>query len=199
MIEIKEIIYLVLSYLIGSILFAVIISKIMNLNDPRNYGSNNAGATNVMRSGNKTAGILTFLGDFLKGFLVVIIAKYIFKGGSDIFLGLVAILVVFGHLYPIFFNFKGGKGVATYLGVIFAINVFVGLATVASWLLIFKLSKTSSLSAIIAVILTPIYVFFIIHNHQYFGFILLLSVLIIIKHKTNILRLIKRNESTFKK
>ena len=134
------------SYLIGSLSFAIIIAKIMRMDDPRSYGSGNAGATNVMRSGNKKAAALTLLGDLLKGLLVIIIARLMTQSQqySDSIIGLCGVFVIIGHILPIFFKFKGGKGVATAIGVMLGFNfwLFIGLAL--SWFLVFKLTKISS-------------------------------------------------------
>lgn len=200
MLIVTVLVYLIFSYLLGSVLFAMILTKFMDINDPRSYGSKNAGATNVMRSGNKKAGILTFLGDFIKGLLVVLVAKYVFKNydNPELYVGVSAILVVLGHIFPVFFNFKGGKGVSTMLGVLFAINYLVGLITVFTWLLVFKIFKISSLSALVALLLAPIYIFCVTHNYKYFILVLFLSLIVIAKHKDNILKLILRKESSFK-
>jgi glycerol-3-phosphate acyltransferase PlsY len=191
---------ILVSYLIGSLSFAIIISKYFKLTDPRQYGSKNAGATNVMRSGNKKAAVLTLLGDFLKGLLVVIGAKLYFMGNInyEINIALCAIMVVLGHIYPVFFAFKGGKGVATALGVIFGISWVLALIVVAVWLIVFKISKISSLSAIMAVILAPIFAYLLLGNGIYFGVILIISFFILYTHKANIYRLISNQEHSFK-
>lgn len=187
---------LIVAYLIGSLSFAVIVSKWYNLDDPRTYGSNNAGATNVMRSGNKKAAVLTLLGDALKGLVVVIIAKIIFhnEGDASTIAGLAGILVVTGHIFPIFFKFKGGKGVATAIGVFLGFSFWLFLLLVLTWLLVYKLSKISSLSAIIATVLSPLYAYFLLGNNAYFGATIIIAFFVLYKHKSNLLRLIKKEE-----
>lgn len=192
---------LLISYLIGSLSFAVIVSKFYKLSDPREYGSKNAGATNVMRSGNKKAAILTLLGDLLKGLLVVIVARLYLHHDThyEINVAFCAIMVVIGHIYPVFFGFRGGKGVATALGVILGISWFLALIVVMIWLLIFRLTKISSLSAIISVILAPIFAYMIFGNTTYFGTILIVCVFVLYTHKGNIYRIVTGQEHNFKK
>jgi acyl phosphate:glycerol-3-phosphate acyltransferase len=190
---------LLLSYLTGSISFAIIVSKFMKIDDPRNYGSKNPGATNVMRSGNKKAAAITLLGDFLKGFVVVLAAKSIL--GSDIrfqsIIALCGLLVVLGHIYPVFFNFKGGKGVATSLGVMAGINILLALVLLLTWIIVFKLSKVSSLSALIATLLSPLYAYLLMGNNSYFGAVVIIAFFVLYKHKSNILRLFDGQEHKF--
>ena len=190
----KYLIYIIFSYCIGSILFAIIITKLMHLNDPRNYGSHNAGATNVMRSGNKIAGASTFLGDFLKGLLIIILAKVIFYDSNnfDLIVCLSAVFVILGHILPIFFNFKGGKGVATFLGVLFGFHYLVGLMTCLTWLLVFLFFRISALSAIVAIFLSPLYIWMILHNILYCFITSMMAILIILKHKSNILSILSK-------
>ena len=143
------------AYLIGSISMAIIICKILDLPDPRTQGSNNPGATNVLRIGGKKAAAATLLADGLKGFIPVAIGQYL---GLDIqTVSLIALSAFLGHVYPVFFSFKGGKGVATFIGALLALNYFVGLAFIATWLFVAKVLKISSLSALIATLLTPLY------------------------------------------
>jgi glycerol-3-phosphate acyltransferase PlsY len=143
------------TYLLGSVPFAVLVSRAFGLSDPRSYGSGNPGATNVLRSGNKLAAILTLLGDALKGVLAVVLAAHWgIEGGA---LGVVALAVFFGHLFPIFLRFKGGKGVATAAGVLLALNPLLGLATIATWLAVALLSRYSSLAALVAAATAPLY------------------------------------------
>ena len=191
---------IILAYLIGSISFAIFITKIFNIADPRTYGSKNPGATNVMRSGNKFAAILTLSGDEFKGLIVVIVVKSMFSHLHDnhIIVALSAIAVVLGHVYPIFFKFKGGKGVATALGVILGMNFYVAIILVCIWLLVFKIFNISSLAAIITLILSPLIAYIIIPLHIYSLAIFLIAVIVLYKHKANILRLINREEHIFK-
>jgi glycerol-3-phosphate acyltransferase PlsY len=194
-------ILILFSYLIGSLSFAIIVSKYFKLSDPRAYGSKNAGATNVMRSGNKLAAIITLFGDLLKGLLVVVLAKLFLSNvpNRDTIIGLCGIMVVIGHIYPIFFNFRGGKGVATALGVILAISPLIAFISVLVWLLVFKISRVSSLSAIITVITTPILAYVLLGNGIYFGVILVISFFVLYTHKANLYRLAKGQEHSFKK
>lgn len=192
---------LVVAYLFGSLSFAIIISKFMKMEDPRSYGSNNAGATNVMRSGNKKAAAFTLLGDLLKGLLVVLIARYLMRGidGGEAIVGICGVLVVIGHIYPMFFKFKGGKGVATAIGALLGFSPILALLLVVSWFVVFKVSRVSSLAAILATMLSPIYAYIIFGNTSYFGATLMIAVLVIFKHRSNIVRLLKGEEHSFKK
>jgi glycerol-3-phosphate acyltransferase PlsY len=190
------------AYLIGSISFAVVVSKLFGLSDPRTYGSKNPGATNVLRSGNKAAAALTLLGDGFKGWLAVWLtlhfgAQY---GVEDKTVALVAITVFLGHLYPVFFHFKGGKGVATYLGVVLGLNPWIGLAVLLTWLLIAVVSRYSSLAALLSSVLAPVY--FV----MYLGFdelglklqtaaLVIMSGLLIYRHRQNISNLLAGKES----
>lgn len=148
-----------LSYLMGSLPFAVIVSKIMGLQDPRTFGSKNPGATNVLRSGNKKAAILTLLGDAFKGWLAVFLTQQAISnwGWAPALLGISAFFAFLGHLYPVFLGFKGGKGVATAMGVILALLPWLALASAATWLIIAYVSRYSSLAAIISAIFAPLY------------------------------------------
>ncbi len=144
---------LIAAYLVGSVPFAVVVSKIFGLADPRSYGSGNPGATNVLRSGNKAAAALTLIGDAAKGWLAVWFAARI--GASPLVVALVALAVFIGHLYPLFLGFKGGKGVATALGVLLAIQPWLGVATALTWLIIAAFMRYSSLAAIAAAVFAP--------------------------------------------
>ena len=143
------------AYLLGSVPFAMVSSRIFGLADPRSYGSGNPGATNVLRSGNKKAALVTLLGDALKGWAAVYFAREL--GFSDTVLGFVALAVFFGHLFPVFLKFKGGKGVATAAGVLFALDPLLGLAVTATWLFTAFAFRYSSLAAILAAALAPVY------------------------------------------
>lgn len=194
-------IMLIVAYLMGSLSFAIIVSKIMKMEDPRQYGSNNAGATNVMRSGNKKAAALTLLGDLVKGLLVVLIARYIMRGidGGDAIVGICGVLAVIGHIYPIFFKFKGGKGVATAVGVLLGFSPWLALLLIITWGVVFKTTKISSLSAILACLLAPLYAYVLFGNTSYFGATLIIAVFVIFKHRSNVMRLVKGQEKAFKK
>lgn len=192
---------LLVSYLLGSLSFAIIVSKLMRMDDPRSYGSQNAGATNVMRSGNKKAAIFTLFGDLLKGLAVVLIAKYLTAGitGGDALVGICGVLAVVGHVLPIFFKFKGGKGVATAIGVLLGFNPWLALMLVVTWAIVFKLFKLSGLAAIIATAFAPLYAYILMGNDAYFGATLFISFIVIYKHKDNIIRMVKGEELGFKK
>src|SRR5574343_1070821 len=143
------------AYLLGSVPFAMIASKLFGLADPRTYGSGNPGATNVLRSGNKKAALFTLIGDALKGTLAVVVAKQM--GLDDTTIALVALAVFLGHLYPIFLGFKGGKGVATAAGVLFALDPLLGAAVAGTWLLVAYVSRYSSLAALVAAAAAPLF------------------------------------------
>lgn len=155
----EDILFIVAAYLIGSISTAIVVCKLMALPDPRSEGSGNPGATNVLRVGGKKAAAITLFGDILKGFIPVFIAS--FFDLTNIGFALIGVAAFIGHLYPVFFGFKGGKGVATMLGVLFGIHWLVGLATALTWLIMAKGFKISSLSALVATLLAPLYIFLI--------------------------------------
>ena len=180
------------AYLIGSISSAIIICRLMGLPDPREEGSGNPGATNVMRIGGKKAAAITLFGDLLKGLLPVYVAKVV--GVPVELLVLTGIAAFMGHLYPIFFKFEGGKGVATSIGVLLGFSWAFGGAFVGTWLLIYKLGKISSLSALCASVLSPIYAWFILGDIWIVGASVFMMVLLLWRHKSNIQRLIKGEE-----
>lgn len=190
----------ILCYCIGSLSFAVIVSRACGLPDPRSYGSGNPGATNVMRTGKKMAAVLTLLGDGAKGWAAVFLAQQLApQWGVDTFGVAAAALAAFlGHLYPVFFGFKGGKGVATAAGIMLALNAWLGLAVLATWLTVFAISRISSISALVAAVSAPIYAAFYLDQHTV-GLLLLLSALLIWRHRSNIHNLIQGKESGFKK
>lgn len=148
-----------IAYLLGSLSFAVIVSRAMGLNDPRTFGSKNPGATNVLRSGSKKAAIITLLFDALKGWLPVLAVRYFGQpyGLEDGTIALVGLAAFLGHLWPVFFGFKGGKGVATALGVLFGIHLYLGLAVGATWIFVAYVSRYSSLSSLVAAVFAPAY------------------------------------------
>ena len=193
---------ILLGYLLGSLSFAVIISRIMGLSDPRTYGSKNPGATNVLRSGNRAAAALTLLLDAAKGWLAVMLADWLgrpygLQEGSMALTGLAAFV---GHLYPVFFRFAGGKGVATALGVLLGINPLLGLATAATWLLVAWLFRYSSLAALIAALMAPAYYVLGEGMAWYLNARVMLalsamSVLLLYRHAENIGRLARGTES----
>jgi len=180
---------IVAAYALGSISFAILVSKLMRLPDPRSYGSKNPGATNVLRSGKKTAALLTLVGDGGKGWLAVWLASSL---GGDVPAAGLAVFV--GHLYPIFHGFKGGKGVATAAGVLFGFNVWLGLATLATWIVIAVFFRYSSLAAVIAALFAPVYTWFI-DSKEFLPVVAALSLLLIWRHRENISRLVAGTES----
>jgi len=182
----SAIISLILAYLLGSISGALLISKIFGLPDPRTQGSGNAGATNMLRMAGKKIAIFVLLIDFFKGLLAVWIG--IIFGCSNLMLGFIAFAVVLGHVFPVFFQFKGGKGVATALGALFGLSLWVGLLVLAVWLLVAYFTRYSSLSSLVAATLAPIFILFSSHAVFFFGAVLI-TALIIYKHLGNIERL----------
>lgn len=181
-----------LAYLCGSVSSAVIVCRLMGFPDPRGQGSGNPGATNVMRIGGKKAAAITLAGDALKGLLPVLVVTAI--GGDTALLAAVVLSAFLGHLYPIFFGFKGGKGVATALGVSLGVNWLLGVAVLATWLVIYKLGKISSLSALVAASLAPIYAWALLDNTLMTATFLMLSILLLWRHKKNIQNLLAGNE-----
>jgi glycerol-3-phosphate acyltransferase PlsY len=185
------------AYLLGSISFAVVVSKMFRLSDPRTYGSKNPGATNVLRSGNKAAAVLTLIGDGAKGWLAVWLTV---KFGSQFDLGdtavaLVTLAVFLGHLWPVFFKFVGGKGVATALGVLLGINPWLGLATLVTWLVVVYAFRYSSLGALIAAIFAPFYYGLLFGPDPKLLAIFVMSGLLIYRHGSNIGNLMQGKES----
>ncbi|MEO6421558.1 MAG: glycerol-3-phosphate 1-O-acyltransferase PlsY [Candidatus Nitrotoga sp.] len=189
-------VFVVCAYLLGSISFAVIMSRMFALPDPRTYGSHNPGATNVLRSGNKWAAILTLLGDAAKGWLAVWLAQHFEpQDGNLLLVPAVALAVFLGHLFPVFLRFNGGKGVATALGVLLAINVWLGLAVLATWILVVLVSRLSSLAALLAAVGTPIYAMAFTLPSEYVTTLVVMSLLLIWRHKRNIQSLLAGKES----
>ena len=185
------------AYLIGSLSFAVIVSRLMGLNDPRTYGSGNPGATNVLRSGNKAAAVLTLLLDALKGYVPVMLVQ---RWGGDHGLGdatlaLVGLAAFIGHLWPVFFRFRGGKGVATAAGVLLGLNPLLGLATLATWLIIAAFTRYSSLASIVAAMFAPFYQILIWGGGPVAVSIATMGVLLVWRHQANIGKLLKGRES----
>ena len=190
-----------IAYLIGSISFAVVVSKCMRLPDPHSYGSGNPGATNVLRTGNKLAALLTLIGDALKGYLAVMLARVLLGDESltstlnSWLLSGVVIAVFLGHLFPIFHGFKGGKGVATACGILFGINWILGLATLGTWIIVAMFMRYSSLAALAAAVFGPIY-FVFLFGFQPMGIALLVVCLLMIwRHRSNIQNLMNGKES----
>lgn len=180
------------AYLLGSVSSAIVVCKLMGLPDPREEGSGNPGATNVMRIGGKKAAAITFLGDFLKGLIPVLIAKLL--GTPPVFWTFVGLAAFLGHLYPIFFGFKGGKGVATSAGVLLGFDLFVGGAFMLTWVTIYKLGKISSLAALITSTLAPIYAWFLTEDIFLTLAALVMTGLLLWRHEENIKRLLAKEE-----
>ncbi|MCK5869824.1 acyl-phosphate glycerol 3-phosphate acyltransferase [Methylococcaceae bacterium CS1] len=181
------------AYLLGSISSAIIVCRVMGLPDPRAEGSGNPGATNVMRIGGKKAAAITLLGDMLKGLIPVLLAQLMEV--EPLILAAVVLAAFLGHLYPIFFGFAGGKGVATSFGVLLGANWMVGLAVLISWITIYKLFKISSLSALVAASLAPVYVYLIMGMQAMVYVAAIIAVILIWRHKTNIQRLLAGEEN----
>jgi len=186
--------YLVIlgGYMFGSISTAIIVCKLMGLPDPRTTGSKNPGATNVARLGGKKAAALTLAGDMLKGLLPVLIAQYLQMG--PVILGATALAAFLGHLYPIFFGFQGGKGVATALGVIYGLYWPAGLLTTATWLAMAVVFRYSSLAALIAMLLTPLWFLWLLPEPAIIAAMSILTVLLFWRHRSNISNLVNGKE-----
>ena len=190
----------VVSYLIGSLSFAVIVSRMMGLQDPRTYGSQNPGATNVLRSGSKAAAVLTLLLDAVKGWLPVFLVQRLPGMGLDAVIAACALAAFAGHVWPVFFRFKGGKGVATAAGVMFGVDPWLGLATMATWLIVAYFSRYSSLAAVAAAVFAP--AFYLLGAKVVWSgapvialSIGAMSAVLLYRHKDNIARLIAGKES----
>ena len=191
-----NVIYLLFSYLIGAISFGIVMSHLFSLPDPRTIGSKNPGATNVLRTGKKLAALLTLLGDALKGALTVGLAQYFEL--SSLMIGLIAIATLIGHVFPIYYGFKGGKGVATAAGILFMFSWVMGLTVLGIWLGVFFIWRYSSLAAIIAGSLSPVIGFF--YGIDFYELIAssIIALILILRHIENIKRLIDGTESGFK-
>ena len=191
-----NVIYLLFSYLIGAISFGIVISHIFSLPDPRTIGSKNPGATNVLRTGKKLAALLTLLGDASKGALTVGLAQYFEL--PPLIVGLIAIATLMGHVFPIYYGFKGGRGVATAAGILFMFSWVMGLIVLAIWLGVFFIWRYSSLAAIIAASLSPVIGFF--YKIDFYELIAtsIIALILILRHIENIKRLIDGTESGFK-
>lgn len=192
-----QILVLLVAYLIGSVSFGVVVSRMMGLADPHSYGSGNPGATNVLRTGNKKAALFTLLGDVGKGVVAVLLARWLAPtlGLSPLMIMLVGMAAFIGHLYPVFHGFKGGKGVATAGGVLLAMNPLHGGAVLATWLAVAFVTRYSSLAAIMAAVMAPIYwqLFYGIDARALV--VLLIAALLIWRHRENIGRLLTGKES----
>ena len=184
------------AYLIGSLSFAVIVSKYYGMDDPRTYGSGNPGATNVLRSGKKKAAALTLLGDALKGLVAVVLARCLQDALnlSDITIAVVAIAALVGHMWPLFFGFKGGKGVATALGVLLALSPATALVCAAIWLVMAFGFKVSSLAALAATVAAPLVAFWLMPSPSWAWATVVIAVLVLYRHKSNIQNLLQGKE-----
>ena len=180
-------------YLAGSIPFAVVVSRILALPDPRTYGSKNIGATNVLRSGHRIAALATLVGDAGKGWVAVLVARIL--GATDELLAIVAISAFLGHVFPVWLRFRGGKGVATAAGVLIALDWRVGLAVVVIWLAVAAISRYSSLGAIVAAVFAPVATWFFLGIGPIFWAVVGMSVILILRHKANIMKLARGEES----
>lgn len=189
------------AYLIGSLSFAVIVARAMGLPDPRTFGSGNPGATNILRTGRKTAAALTLLGDAAKGWLAVWAAGSLGAGfgAAPLAVHLAAVAVFLGHLFPVFFGFRGGKGVATALGIMLALDPWLGLALLATWLIVFAVSRISSLSALVAAVLAPFYGAYFTGSRITVLTLGVLTLLLLWRHRANIQRLLAGEEGRFAK
>tara|TARA_Y100000996_G_scaffold363574_1_gene307368 strand:+ start:162 stop:764 length:603 start_codon:yes stop_codon:yes gene_type:complete len=190
-------IFIILFYFIGSIPFALIVPKLFGLGDIRNIGSGNVGATNVLRTGNKYLALGVLCLDIVKGLIPFFLLNLFFDNIGLLHTIILCHFAILGHIFPFWLKFKGGKGVATYIGFLFGINLFLGLSFIAVWMVIALISRYSSLSSIVASLIAPIY-FFINHNNYISIFLLYLSLIIVLKHRENIKRLINRTENKIK-
>jgi len=181
------------AYLFGSISTAVLIARAMGLQDPREVGSRNPGATNILRYGGKTAAVLTLLGDILKGVIPVLIARAL--TADAVIITLCGFAAFLGHLFPVFFSFRGGKGVATAMGVWFALNPWVGLALLATWILMALLFRYSSLAALTTSAAAPLYVAWLSPGTPYLATMIVMSAILIFRHRANIRNLIAGTET----
>lgn len=185
------------AYLIGSVSFAVLVSRAFGLADPRSYGSHNPGATNVLRTGKKAAAALTLLGDSAKGWLAVVIAaRYAEAGMTDVTMAAAGFAVVLGHVFPLFFRFQGGKGVSTALGVLAGLNVYLALGTAATWIVIAVFFRISSLAALVAALFAPFFALLLYNaSHPFFAAVCAVAVLLIWRHKSNISNILAGTET----
>lgn len=184
--------FIILGYLMGSISTAIIVCRVLGLPDPRTEGSHNPGATNVLRLGGKKAAAITLSGDFIKGLIAILLARI--AGASEFGLAAVALAAFLGHLYPVFFRFQGGKGVATAFGVILGLSPWVGLAAFVTWLIMAITVRISSLSALTAAILSPLYLWWFELPNSYVLAVLIMVLLLIWRHRSNIRKLLAGTE-----
>ena len=201
MTDIYAIVLIIGAYLLGSVSFAVLVSRLMGLPNPHSYGSKNPGATNVLRTGNKKAAILTLLGDSLKGFVALMLAKWILQEHAEPawFIGGVALAVFLGHVFPIWHRFQGGKGVATAAGVLFGLHWVLGLAALSTWLIMAFFFRYSSLAALTTAIFAPLFAYLMFFLQQTISQIsciavLMIGIVLIWRHQSNIQKLMNGTE-----
>ncbi|MPZ43361.1 MAG: glycerol-3-phosphate 1-O-acyltransferase PlsY [Betaproteobacteria bacterium] len=190
----NPIVVAIAAYLIGSVSFAVVVSRALALPDPRSYGSGNPGATNVLRTGRRAAAVLTLIGDAGKGAVAVLLAR---EYGSDPTLaaGIAAVAVVLGHVFPLYHRFAGGKGVSTAAGVLFALNPWLGAGTLATWIAIAAFFRISSLAALIAATSAPVFTAMLYNvRHPYFAAVLMVAAILVLRHRSNIAKLLTGTE-----
>lgn len=183
---------IIVGYVVGSICSAVIVCRLFELPDPRTAGSKNPGATNVLRIAGKKYAAMVLIGDMLKGLLPVLLAKML--GSGDTLISITCVAAVLGHVFPVFFDFKGGKGVATALGGMLGLHFMLGVMVIATWLLVAKFSRYASLASILAIILAPFYSLVTIGNLHAFLPLILIALLVLYKHHDNITRLLEGTE-----
>ena len=195
---VNNLLLIILFYLIGSLPFALILTKLSGFGDIRNFGSGNVGATNVLRTGNKLLAIIVLSLDILKGLIPYLIIHIYFNELSLLNKIFLCHFAVIGHIYPIWLKFKGGKGVATYIGFLFGLNPYIAISFLLIWLVVAYMSKYSSLGSLVGIFIAPTYFIFINFNFDISIFFIYLSFVIVIKHKENIKRLINKTESKIK-
>ena len=195
---VNNLLLIILFYLIGSLPFALILTKLSGFGDIRNIGSGNVGATNVLRTGNKLLAIIVLFLDILKGLIPYLIIHIYFNELSLLNKIFLCHFAVIGHIYPIWLKFKGGKGVATYIGFLFGLNPYIAISFLLIWLVVAYMSKYSSLGSLVGIFVAPAYFIFINFNLNISIFFIYLSFVIVIKHKENIKRLINKTESKIK-
>ncbi len=188
------------AYLMGSLSFAVVVSRVMKLPDPRSFGSKNPGATNMLRGGSRLGAAIVLLGDAFKGWLAVWLVMRVLVplGTPEVAVALGAVAVFLGHGYPIFFRFKGGKGVATALGILLALNPLMGLCSLVVWLSVMAVTRISSLSALCTSLATPFFGLFFLQTWLLRGTVLLLAVILLVHHHANIRKLLAGQETIFR-
>ena len=193
----NTVILAIAAYLIGSVSFAVIMSLVFRLPDPRTYGSGNPGATNVLRSGNKAAAVLTLLGDALKGWLAVWLAqRFAPEADAALAMALAGALAVIGHMYPVFHRFQGGKGVATALGALFGFSIYLGLGAISTWIIIAVFFRMSSFASITTALFAPFATWMLFSvGHPFFASVSVVSALLIYRHRQNIKNILAGTES----